>query len=180
MRKYLCLVLFLGLALPVVAIAQTNSDHPSVPFNQYLRSGQQNGLGVQLLGLLDPSRMTFSHSYTMSYLSSGGQGVMRGVFMESIGYRISNPLALTVNFGYLHQPYSSFGPDGITQNGSLVGGAALTWRPSKNMFMTLEVGRYPPGYMNNYNSFWTPFPYNSPANAQSNSAAEFNADPTSK
>lgn len=105
------------LALPALLWAQSG-DSPSMRVNDYLRSGSGLGLGLNTFGFLDPSRMTFQHSYSMSYMTSGGQGVMRGLFMESIGYRLSNPLSLTLNLGFMHQPYSSFGPDGLTRAGA--------------------------------------------------------------
>jgi hypothetical protein len=118
--------------------------------------------------------MTFNHSYSMSYLSSGGQSVMRGLFMESIGYRLSNPLSLTLNLGYLHQPYSSFGSDGLLQGGSFVGGAALTWRPSSNTFLRFEVANYsrsPFGYY----PYWGPMQSGSPIEPESQSAPMINS-----
>ncbi len=151
-------VLAFTVLIPMLAGAQTDNSS-TLRVNDYLRSGSGYGLGLQPFGFLDASRMTFNHSYSMSYLASGNQGVMRGLFMETIGYRISNPLSLTVNLGYMHQPYSSLGPDGLTQEGSFVGGAALTWRPAKNMFLHLEVANYP---QYNYNPYWNPFPYNVP------------------
>ena len=146
------------LSAPVLLSAQTG-DSPSMRVNDYLRSGSGLGLGLNSFGFLDPSRMTFQHSYSMSYLTSGGQGVMRGLFMESIGYRLSNPLSLTLNLGFMHQPYSSYGPDGITQGANFVGGAALNWQPSKNMFLRFEVGRYPAGSQMGYYPLWSPMPY---------------------
>jgi hypothetical protein len=94
-------------------------------------------------------------------LSSGNQGVARGLFMETIGYRLSNPVSLTFNLGFQHQPYSSYGPSGISQGAQFVGGAALDWRPANNMFLHFEVGSYP-SYGNNYyspygKSYYTPY-----------------------
>lgn len=141
------IAIFLLLA-PCLTSAQTESGSNSTKISEYLRSGDKYGLGINSIGLLDPSRLSLSHSYTMSYMSSGNQGVARGLFMETIGYRLSNPVTLTFNIGYLHQPYSSYGPDGPLESGTFVGGAALTWRPANNMFLHFEVANYPsyPGY----------------------------------
>ncbi|RJP80913.1 MAG: hypothetical protein C4524_02695 [Candidatus Zixiibacteriota bacterium] len=158
-RWIYCLAL-VALLLPLAASAQTGSGG-AMKFSDYLRSGG-DGPTLQPLGIFDPSRMTFSHSYSMSYFTSGGQGAMRGLFMETIGYRLSNPLSLTLNLGYLHQPYSSSGPDGLTQGGQFVGGAALTWRPNRNMFLQLEVANYPQNGLYGYNPYWSRFPYSVP------------------
>jgi len=175
MKPKIVSLILAALLLPAALWAQTG-DSPQLRVNDYLRSGSSYGLGLQTLGLFDPSRMTFSHSYTMSYLSSGGQSAMRGLFMETIGYRLSNPLFLTLNLGFLHQPYSSFGPDGLTQRGTFIGGAALTWRPSKNMFLHFEVGNYPSNGISGYNPYWNPFPYNLPPVQNTQSTQE--SDPS--
>ncbi|HDH58279.1 MAG TPA: hypothetical protein ENF16_06685 [Bacteroidetes bacterium] len=149
-RRSIPIFIALGLIIPLLAWSQSDDTSVSSKFSEYLRSGTNTGLGIQSFGLLDPSRMTFSTSYSMSYFSSGGEGVMRNLFMETIGYRLSDPVSLTFNLGYLHQPYSSYGPDGVFQEGSFVGGAALTWRPAKNMFLRLEVANYGAPYGYNY------------------------------
>jgi hypothetical protein len=139
--------------IPSIGLAQVVDSGDTQGFSNYLRSGNSYGLGIQPISLLDPSRMTFSHSISSSYISVGGEGVMRNLFMETIGYRISNPLMLTVNLGYLQTPYSSFEPDNTFMSGSFVGSAALTWRPKKNMFLHFEVANYPKygyGYYNYY------------------------------
>ena len=177
MRKTLTTLGLLALLLPMAILAQDGSSGSGAGVSEYLRSGGGNGLGLgwQPLGLFDPSRMTFNHSYSMSYMTSGGQGVMRGLFMETTGYRLSNPLSLTLNLGYLHQPYSSFGPDGLTQAGTFVGGAALDWRPTSNMFLRFEVGRYPSGSPYGYNPYWAPMPYMTPTNPDPPNTAESNS-----
>lgn len=147
-RRTVWMCMMIGIMAPLLAWSQDEGSSVPANFTNYLRSGSDYGLGIRPLGFLDPSRMTFSHSYTMSYMSTGGEGVMRGLFMESIGYRLSDPVSLTLNLGYLHQPYSSYGPDGVFQSGQFVGGAALTWRPRKDMFLRFEVANYgsPYGY----------------------------------
>lgn len=125
------------------AQAQEENSYSAENFSSYLRSGSDYGLGIRTLGLFDPSRMTFSHSISSSYVTSGGNGVMSNLFMETIGYRISNPLNLTLNLGYFQQPYSSYQQTDIFNSGAFVGSAALTWRPRDNMFLHLEVGNLP-------------------------------------
>lgn len=162
----LCGWILLGLLMSLQAGAQSEDTNAPLGINEYLRSGSSSGLGLSSFGLLDPSRMSFSHSYTMSYVSSGNQGLMQGLFMETIGYRLSNPVSLTLNLGYLHQPYSSYGPDGVFEGGAFVGGAALTWRPAHNMFLRFEVANYPTYGAYNYQPYWNPFPYNLPSPIQ--------------
>ena len=153
MPKQTAWILITLLMIPSMGFAQVVDSGDSGGISNYLRSGDGYGLGIQPVGLLDPSRMTFSHYVSSSYMSVGGEGIMRNLFMETIGYKISNPLMLTVNLGYLQTPYSSFEPDNSFMSGSFVGSAALTWRPKKNMFLHFEVANYPNygyGYHNYY------------------------------
>jgi hypothetical protein len=162
MLKYriINLLLIALLITPVLALAGSNDQEMGV--NNYLRSGGTNTLGLNPLGLLDPSRMNFHTSYSMSYASSGGQGLMQGLFMETIGYRLANPLALTFNLGFQHTPYSTIGPSGLTQGASFVGGFALDWRPANNMFLHFEVANYPSYGGYGYNPYWSPYRFGSP------------------
>ncbi len=137
---YLMVVSFIVVSSAAAQIEDTRSTEK---FSNYLRSGSDYGLGLQSIGLFNPSRMTFSHSISSSYISSGGEGVMRNMFMETIGYRISQPLTLTMNIGYLQQPYSTFNQNSALSSGRFMGSAALTWRPRDNMFLHLEVGNIP-------------------------------------
>lgn len=169
MQKYriINLLLITLLITPVVVLAGTSDE--GLGLNNYLRSGGSNPLGLNPFGLFNPSKMTFGTSYSMSYATSGGQSLMQGLFMESIGYRLSNPLMLRMNLGFQHTPYSNFGPDGITKSARFVGGAALDWRPANNMFLHLEIANYPSYYNGyGYSPLWNPFPYSSPLQTQSN------------
>lgn len=151
-----------GILVPQLLLSQVEDTASPTSISEYLRAGSGYGLGLKPLGFLDPSRMTFSHSYTMSYLSAGSEGVMRGLFMETIGYRLSDPVSLTLNLGYLHQPYSTYGPEGISKSGAFVGGAALTWRPRDNMFLHFEVANYPSSYGYGYYPYGRMMPGYSP------------------
>jgi hypothetical protein len=155
-------IVIVGICIAAPLLAWSQSTENNMRFNDYLRSGGGYGLGLSNLGLLDPSRMSFTHSYSMTYATSDGESVMRGLFMESIGYKISNPLFLTLNLGYLHQPYSTFDTGGLNRNGAFIGGAALDWRPAKNMFLHFEVANYPSYGGYGYHPYWNPYPFSSP------------------
>jgi hypothetical protein len=182
MLKYtmINLLLIALLIVPNLVLATGGDDASSV--NSYLRSGGNSTLGLKSFGFLDPTRMNFQTSYSMSYATGGGQGLMQGLFMETIGYRLSNPVSLTFNLGMQHTPYSSFGPDGITKSARFVGGAALDWRPTQNMFLHLEIASYPSYGAYQYSPYSNPFPYYSPFPSQNNSGnqAQPNSESQSK
>ena len=103
--------------------------------------------------LLDLSRLDMSHSYTISYFSANGHGTTIGMYMNSIRYRISNPLTLNVNLAWVHQPGQIFGGDRGTPTdyGSIYPSFSLEYRPSENFY--LEVGYHSvPAYMYYYNA----------------------------
>ena len=149
----------LMLSLPLLTWSQTENGVLDTRVSDYLRSGDGFNLGIQPSGLFDPSRMSFTHSYSMNYFSSGGAALAQGLFMETIRYRLSNPVTLTLNLGYLHQPYSTFDSGvGPSQSGEFLGGASLTWRPADNMFLHIELANYPKyyGYGAYPRSFYNP------------------------
>jgi hypothetical protein len=162
--KIISLQLIVLLIVPVSALAGTGDQGLGV--NNYLRSGGVTQLGMNPLGFLNPSRMTFNTSYSMAYATSGNNSLMQGLFMETIGYRLSNPLSLTLNLGFQHTPYSTVGPDGLTRSARFVGGAALNWRPTENMFLHFEVANYPSYGSYGYNPYWGGYPYSSPLQIQ--------------
>ena len=136
-------ILFASALVVAITQAQEDNNYGTESFGNYLRSGNQLGLGIKTLGLFDRSRMTFSHSITSSYTAFGGEGVMRNLFMETIGYRISEPLTLTLNLGFLNQPYSTYQQSDFFESGAFIGSASLTWRPKDNMFLRVEFGNLP-------------------------------------
>ncbi|HDS01291.1 MAG TPA: hypothetical protein ENO22_07675 [candidate division Zixibacteria bacterium] len=103
--------------------------------------------------LLDLSRLDMSHSYTISYFSANGQGTTIGMYMNSIRYRISNPLTLNVNLAWVHQPGQLLGGDRGTPTdyGSIYPSFSLEYRPSDKFY--LEIGYHSvPAYMYYYNT----------------------------
>lgn len=98
--------------------------------------------------LFDLSRFEMHNSYTLSYFSSGGRGMTIGMYMNSIIYRISNPLTLHIDLAWVHQPGNLFSSDRGTPTdyGSILPSFTLTYHPSDKFYM--EIGyRSIPGYM---------------------------------
>jgi len=139
MRKVIGLLIVVGLAVSVSAQFKSTSYSPGIRQSFIQPSG-----GGLLNGLLDPSRMTMSQSYSMAYASSGGNGFMQGLYLNNIRYRLSNPVMLDLQLGYLHTPYNSYG-GGFNgeMNGEFVGGATLTYKPSNNVAFSVGFSRAP-------------------------------------
>ena len=110
--------------------------------------------GGLLFGWFDPSRLSFHNSYSLSYISSGGNGLSLGALTSSIGYRISDPLTLRFDVSLLHSPYSSLGGNFANNiSGIYLTRAELNYKPSKNTMIQLQFQQVPSMYwMTGYDS----------------------------
>jgi hypothetical protein len=155
-RKVLLMVIVLFCATS--GFAQYRNSSPAGDPGEYLRTSP----GVALKGfrgILDPSRMHMSHSFSMGYFSGGGQSASRGLYVNTINYKISNPLTLTTHLGYQFQPSGPAEWNPTNNNNQFVGGADLNWRPTNNASFRLSVyrGLLPEGSYNAYG--WGPKGY---------------------
>lgn len=117
-------------------------------------SSDENLLGVQSntrnFSLLDPQRLKMSHSYTFSYFSNSETSGSFGVYTTTLKYQLSNPLSLTLNLNYLHQPLSVFGQSNLRVKESILPNFQLHYKPSNNFSLWINVLTFPSSYhMNN-------------------------------
>lgn len=118
-----------------VAVAQT-VDQASLK-----QTSGTNMLGIRparsLFGLLDMSRINWSHSYSISYFSGGGRSGSFGLLNSTMSYELSSKLHLELDLSVLHNTGS------LVSNGSadatLLPGFRLDYRPSDKFFMSLSV-----------------------------------------
>ena len=93
--------------------------------------------------LLDPSRFSMSHSYSVSLFSLGGQTLSQGLYLNTMNFKFSDPLTMQVRIGYLHQPF------GGLQNQSPMNGkvflqrARLEYKPSERTTFSIDIQQYP-------------------------------------
>ena len=100
----------------------------------------QPGLGLNLQGpLLDPSRMRLHQSVEMGFASGGAGSVGAGLYLNQLDYRLSSRLDMRLELGVNSVFHNSVQP-GQTGQG-LVGGAALSWRPTDDLTLRLEASR---------------------------------------
>lgn len=138
-------ILFLVLSIATGVFAQFKDSGSSVPGikNSFIQPSPRGLLN----GIMDPTRLSMSQSYSMSYSSAGGGGFMQGMYLNNMSYRLSPKMMLGLQMGYLHTPYNSYS-GGFNQsvNGDIIGGASLTYRPSKNVALSLGFSRMPMYY----------------------------------
>jgi len=134
-------VMMVCVSAPLMAqFKQQVESRPSVS-ESLVRSGN-SGL---LFGWFDPSRFSMHHSFSLSYMSAGGQGLSLGVYTNSLYYKISDPLDVQFDVSLQHSPYSSFG-DTRDFSGVYLSRAQLNYRPAENMLLQIQYRQLPSMY----------------------------------
>lgn len=100
------------------------------------------------MSLIDLSRLTWSHSYSLSFLSGGGNSASVGVLNTSMLYEFSPKLSLLLNLGVAHNAGAIWG-DGNT-NATVLPGFVLDYHPSENFRMTIGMQSYAGGLYRPY------------------------------
>lgn len=112
-----------------------------------------NAMGVQPVespfSLIDLSRLQWSHSYSLSYVSGNGYSQSVGMLNTSMFYEFSPSLSLMLNVGVAHNAGALWG-NGNT-DATILPGFVLDYHPSENFRMTIGVqtfggGLYGPYY----------------------------------
>lgn len=115
----------------------------------------QSGFGVNPAGnpfsLIDLSRISWSHSYSVSFFSGGNSSGSVGLLNTSMDYEISSKLHLSVNLGVMHQPGALWNGDQSGTN--FLPGFRLDYRPSKNFHISISAQEYG-GYISPYNRWY--------------------------
>jgi len=155
MKKAFVLLLVLSLG-GVVAKAQ-QSDVASLR-----EAVSENTFGVKPasspFSLLDPSRITWSHSYSISYFSGGSRSGSMGLLQSTMFYDLLPSLSLSLNVGVLHDGAALWG-DG-QNNTTVLPGFSLHYHPSDKFQMSLIYQRYSgllsPYFHRGYRSWYDP------------------------
>jgi len=139
MRKFV--IFSMLIFLPLVTLGQFKTHREKTDFGDQLKSANTQGV-VGLLGL-DPSRFHMSHSYTMSYTSFGEQGITQGLYLNTMSYEFNIPLKMSLQLGYMHQPFQGGNNNPVFKNSPFVAGAALEYKPSENTLIHFEFNQRP-------------------------------------
>ena len=134
------------LTFPSHSFAQLKKDAKLPNFSGLLTSP-----GTDLLfGLIDPSKIQMHHSFSMSYGTSMGQGLMLGAYLNTIDYRVSDNLFIRTNLGIMTSPYNTFGENYYLNKPRFFGGGEIHYKINDNSSIMLRVdmgpGYYQPGY----------------------------------
>lgn len=137
MKKIIiCLSLMLAVAFtPALAQLADQADLQD--------SNRRFGLGINPsanpFSLLDFSKMTWSHSYSVSFLSANGGSGTVGMLNSTMMYEFSSKLSLGVNLNLVHAGGSLY--DG-SADATLLPGFSLDYHPSEKFRMNISFQRY--------------------------------------
>ena len=127
-------------------------------FSQTLTAPKSDSyLSKKSFSLFDPSKLKMSQSYSFGYYSGQGGSGSIGYYLNSLEYRISNPLKVRVDLGFLHNPGAMLSRNSsISKSGAFIPGVSVDWRPSPNFNFRLDVRQIPYTGYNNYNGYYNP------------------------
>ncbi|MCS7228789.1 MAG: hypothetical protein RMJ81_00480 [Candidatus Kryptonium sp.] len=141
MRRIIILVLIASVLAIGFASAQFKEQIESKPdvYQSIVQGGQRS-----YLGFFNPSNLFMRHTFSVSYFSIGGKGVMVNSYTNSIFYRFSDNLNLQADISFVNSPFGSFGR-GFRNNisGIYINRIELNYRPLNNMFINIQYRRVP-------------------------------------
>ncbi len=137
----LCMVLVMMIAAGIVHAQQAATKSGVYIANSSSAFEKPKGF---LDSLLDPSRFSMSHSYSMSFSSMGGQSFNQGLYLNTMNFRFSDPLTMQLRIGYAHQPLGGgMGLNGGDNGQLFLQRAMIQYKPSENTTFTLDFQSLP-------------------------------------
>lgn len=109
-------------------------------------------------GLINPDNLFMRQSYSMSYMTSGGQGLALGRYTNSLLYKLSSTVDAQVDISLQHSPYSTL--DRRIQNsltGIYLDRAQINYRPSEKVLLQVSYQQLPWGYWSPYRGLYSGF-----------------------
>ena len=146
MKKMLVYCLLLSLVVPAITTAQSKDQQNNMLSNSQMFQRPSGFLD----SLLDPSKFSMSHSYSLSYFSMGGRSFNQGLYLNTMNYQFSDPLFMQVRIGYAHQPFGMMNQSNGMNGKVFIQRAMIEYKPTKNMKLTID-------YQVNPNTMVSPF-----------------------
>lgn len=120
------------------AFAQFRNS-PSSSLQTSIPTFSNVGLSLQSMGILDPSKLSMSHSFSSSYSSYGRGNSLSALYLNSMQYSVSPKFHWLFQLGYAGQPYSTFQND--LTGGAPVGSFGFVWRPKSNLYISAQMSK---------------------------------------
>ena len=119
-----------ALSLPSSAQVTGTLPSPAAPSDGLLKSG-----------LLSGARLSLDHSMSFNYASGSFGSEAVGLWMSRLGYRVSDPLRVSVDVGAVLDPS---GETMLDQKSFFLGGFNLEYRPSRHFQLNVSYVNPPP------------------------------------
>lgn len=149
--KKIKIISIILLLIPALSFSQLKKDVNKPNISNTLQTGNMNN---SVLGFLDPSKLTMSHNFSMSFSTFGGHGMMLNTYVNTLNYQFNDKLFLTTNLGIMNSPVNSLPGNSYLNENHIFGGAELRYLPTKNTRISLSFESVPYFYSRNryYNS----------------------------
>jgi len=100
-------------------------------------------------GLLDPAKFSIHHSLNFGMGAGMGSSMQsQGLYATLLTYQFSQPLTLTMNFGFplysTFSPYQNLNQQNLTSTQyfkNMPLDVSLAWKPTENLFFQVNVAR---------------------------------------
>jgi hypothetical protein len=97
-----------------------------------------------LLGWFDPDRFQMRHSFSLSYMTAGDQGLSLGMYTNSMMYQFADNLNARADVSFSYSPTSSFSRFSSQDlSGVFLSRAQVDYRPWENMHLQVQYRRDP-------------------------------------
>jgi len=157
MRKtlsLLCLVAFLGVAVPAQAQLRNAVEVNRASAQLY----DTGGSSFLFNKLFNPLVFQMSHSFEMSMGSYGGRSSSMGMYTNTMAWQFSDKLAARVDLSVAYSPFNNsvLGLGEQQKPQVFLRNAEVAWRPSEKVQFHLQVRQSP------YGSYMSPYGYYNP------------------
>ena len=120
--KQFIFIISIFLLIPALSFGQLKKDVNKPNISNTLQTATMNN---SLLGFLDPSKLTMSHNFSMSFSSFGGHGMMLNTYVNTLNYQFNDKLFLTTNLGIMNSPVNSLPGNSYLNENLIFAGAEL-------------------------------------------------------
>ena len=138
MRKIFYIIGVLLLCISALTATPRMNDG-KLGFRDWLIGGSSP---ASIGGLIDPSRLTVQHNVSFGLASGGGSSMMQSLYTTRFGYRVSDPLTLTLMLGVMNNQFKGCANVPASYS-NFLGGVALDYRPRHDISIHFEVLRAP-------------------------------------
>ncbi len=106
----------------------------------------RDGNSVSGFSLLNPNRFSMQQSYSVGFASGSGGSNSSGLYLNTLSYRLADPLTLSADVGFYSPLYSSTGgfsrggfQDPRANSSLVLPHVGLEYKPTKNTSLSLHL-----------------------------------------